>query len=281
LIADFYQALNSIHDLDLAKTNLTVYAKVPSSYISLYYYLGYCYLMLRRFSDAIKSFSKILLHFSRSEYQNNRFNQLDISKKIDQMYALLGIAFVFNPQPIDEIVYTTMKEKFAERIARASKGDESAYEDSFSYGSPKFISPAIPNYDDPSTSHNHNNIILNQQMRLFMSEVQQQEFVPKIRSYLKLYTSIPISKLSSFLAIPENQLISKLLAIKHKTNSAQWANGAPLSGKKSCSSDIEFYVDNDMICITDTKYTGNSAKLFLSFIDKYEDIISSLETSDS
>ena len=50
------------------------------------------------------------------------------------------------------------------------------------------------------------------------------------RSYLKLYTTMPISKLAAFMEIEERVLKTHLLAFKHKMKNVVWTKGSGSSG---------------------------------------------------
>ena len=44
------------------------------------------------------------------------------------------------------------------------------------------------------------------QLKLFLSEVRQQQLLSSVRSFLKLYSAIPIAKLAAFMEIDEPTL---------------------------------------------------------------------------
>ena len=54
------------------------------------------------------------------------------------------------------------------------------------------------------------------QLKVFMEEVQQQLMLPTIRSYLKLYTTMPLDKMAGFMEMPVEEFRNHLLAFKHK-----------------------------------------------------------------
>lgn len=87
-----------------------------------------------------------------------------------------------------------------------------------------------------------------------MDEVREQSRIAMIRSFLKLYSSISVSKLASFVELTEPQLRTALMGYKHKMKSLVWT-GSPssLEGQLRITSDIDFYVDCDMIHIAATK----------------------------
>lgn len=67
----------------------------------------------------------------------------------------------------------------------------------FHYACPKFLSPVPPNFEGVTDQYLMEPY--NQQLKVFMDEVQQQLLISDIRSFLKLYTTLPIAKLASFI----------------------------------------------------------------------------------
>merc|ERR1711974_454001 len=113
------------------------------------------------------------------------------------MCALLAIAVSLSPQQhTDDHLLATLRDKFSDRLSRMQSNslDVSAYEELFSFACPKFISPSPPNYDDLPANHNPQEAY-RQQLKLFLSCVEQQKTLPTIRSFLKLYTTIGLPKL--------------------------------------------------------------------------------------
>lgn len=128
--------------------------------------------------------------------------------------------------------------------------------------------------------------------------------LPTIRSYLKLYTTLPLSKLATFMAQntradgqwdldKETQsLLIHLLCFKHKMKNVVWSKGASgldgkfQSGSEVCihcqcptsfdwpfdGSQLDFYIDNEMIHIADTKVAHRYGDFFIRKILKFEDL---------
>lgn len=84
-----------------------------------------------------------------------------------------------------------------------------------------------------------------------MDEVIQQKMLPTIRSYLKLYTTLPLNKLATFMCSStrpeENWDLEKevaglsihLLCFKHKMKNIVWTKGASgLDGKFQSGSEV-------------------------------------------
>ena len=160
LIADYHLALKCIDGIDLGRKGPSphgLFTRVTLCHITLFYYVGWSYLMLRRYSDAIKTFSNILFYIARTKQYHTRSYQYEhILKKNEQMYALLAVAASLSPQPLDENLITTLRDKYGDRMSRMQSNnvDMSAYEELFAFACPKFISPAPPPYDDLPATYN-------------------------------------------------------------------------------------------------------------------------------
>jgi len=271
LLGDYYQAIKVLGNVDLNKN--TVYSRVPACQVTTYYYVGFAYMMMRRYEDAIRSFINVLLYVQRSKQviQTKSYQFEQIRKKVDQMYTLLGICLVLCPQRIDESINQQLREKMGDKMLKMQKGDIAVFEESFSFACPKFISPIPPNYDNaPANSHLDP---FSLQLRMFKVEVQQQSIIPVIRSYLKLYTTMSISKLASLSELDEATLQTALLCFKHKQRNMVWVKGTDaLEGEFQSSPETDFYINNDMIHIADTKIARRYGDFFIRQINKIEEI---------
>jgi translation initiation factor 3 subunit L len=56
-------------------------------------------------------------------------------------------------------------------------------------------------------------------LALFLADMSAQIHVPTLRSFLKMYTSLDVSKLSGFLDVGEEDMISRLMVIKNASRS--------------------------------------------------------------
>jgi translation initiation factor 3 subunit L len=274
LLGDYYLALKTLVPIDLNRKGF--YTRVTACHITLYYYLGFSYLMMRRYVDAIKALSNILLYINRTKQYHTRSYQYEqIVKKHDQMYTLLAIAVSLCPQRIDETVHAVLRDKYVDKMIKMQRGDESVFDELFSFACPKFITPASPNYDEESPQ-NYNQDAYLLQLKLFLLDVRQQVQLPIIRSYLKLYSTISTDKLANFLDMDEAMLRTFLICFKHKTHNLIWTGGSSLNGKLASSSDVDFYIDQDMIHIVDSKITRRYGEFFIRHINKFEEIIKDL-----
>merc|ERR1712050_226850 len=107
-------------------------------------------------------------------------------------------------RPIDESLEKSIRDNLGEKQARLQRGEEVCFEELFSYACPKFVSAAPPDFDNLD-SFNANEAH-QRQLRLFLQEVNQQQALPKIGAYMKLYTSLKASKLANLCDMDSNGL---------------------------------------------------------------------------
>jgi len=273
LLGDYFQAIKVLEHIELNKKSM--YSRVPGCQISMYYYVGFAYLMMRRYNDAIRTFSNILVYIQRAKgmFQSKTYQNDQINKQTDQMYVLLAICLVLHPKRIDESLHATLKEKsYAEKINKMQNGDLDEFQESFLFACPKFLPPVPPSLEDPS----HGRMAAdarNLQVRVFMDEVRQQTLLPVVRSYLKLYTSMPIDKLALYMDdTTVDELESNLLAFKHKMMNLVWSKGTSgLTGDFKTESEVDFFIDKNMIHIADTKVDRRYGDYFIRQILKFEE----------
>ena len=274
LLSDYRLALMVLQPLDFDVSS-ALFTHVTACHVSIYYYMGFCYIMLRRYEDAVRVFSSTVLHISRIKHNHTRSYQYEqINKRTDQMMALLALCLVLQPQQVDESLMSVVREKAGDRLTRLRQGEPQAFEDLFNYASPKFICPAPPDYDTPEDTNMEAPKL---QARLFMQEVKSQLLLPEIRSYLKLYTTIEIEKLAALMDVDTSTFRSYLHALKHKswTINGSYA-GAPLEGEYSTSSDVGFHVEKNVVHISDAKPTSRYGEYFIQNIGKLDDLYSQL-----
>lgn len=163
------------------------------------------------------------------------------------MHALLAIALTMYPMRIDESIHLQLREKYGDKMLRMQKGDAQVYEELFSYACPKFLSPVVPNYDNVHPNYHKEPFL--QQLKVFADEVQQQAQLSTIRSFLKLYTTMPVAKLAGFLDLTEQEFRIQLLVFKHKMKNLVWTSGiSALDGEFQSASEVDFYIDKVGIC---------------------------------
>ncbi|CAJ0629834.1 6026_t:CDS:10 [Entrophospora sp. SA101] len=276
LLGDYTLALKMMDNIELNKKAL--FARVTACHVTVFYYVGFSYMMMRRYADAIRVFSHILLFITRTKMYHTRYYQFDqINKKSDQMYALLAICVTLCPTRLDENIQPYLKEKYGEHLSKMQRGEEGiqTFEDLFLYACPKFISPNGPNFDDPNVlnqliePHRHH-------AKIFINDARHHILIPTLRSYLKLYTTMSIDKLATFLETDPEKLRSQLLVVKQKSRQQKWTSGTLLEGEYATTSDLDFCLKQDMIHIAESKIGRRFGDFFLRHTNKFQDILAGM-----
>ncbi|KAA8590062.1 hypothetical protein FQN60_013996 [Etheostoma spectabile] len=261
LLGDYYQAIKVLENIELNKKSM--YSRVPECQITTYYYVGFAYLMMRRYQDAIRVFANILLYIQRTRnmFQRSTYKYEMVNKQNEQMHGLLAIALTMYPMRIDESIHTQLREKYGDKMLRMQKGDLQVFEEQFSFACPKFLSPVVPNYDN--VHPNYHKEPFQQQLKVFAEE---------------LYTTMPVAKLAGFLDMTEQEFRIQLLVFKHKMKNLVWTSGvSALDGEFQSASEVDFYIDKDMIHIADTKVARRYGDFFIRQIHKFEELNKTLK----
>jgi len=276
LFGDYYLAINAMQYVELDIHKQLLIARVPSCIITTCYYVGFAYLMMRRYEDAIKVFVDALIYNQRTRtmfVSPTRSLLSDmITKQNEQILYLLAIALNFYPMRIDDSINSHLKEKYAEKLIKLQRGDRDELTSMFHYACPKFLSPVPPNFEGVTDQYLMEPY--NQQLKVFMDEVQQQLLISDIRSFLKLYTTLPIAKLASFINKTPEELKSILLCFKHKMSNIE---SDQANEDFRSSSEVDFYIHNEMVHIADTKVATRFSDFFIRQIQKTNEINSNLQ----
>jgi len=271
LLGDYHLAMQTISCIDLHQ-EVPLFYKIPACHVTLYYYMGFAYLMMRRYADSIRTFGDICVFLSKTSGVNSLSYQYDaMVKKQDQMYALMLIGLALSPRPVDESLEKTIRDKHSEKQARLQRGEELCFEELFSYACPKFVSAAAPNFDQADTFNA--NEAHQRQLKLFLQEMKQQQFLPRIGSYMKLYTAIKTSKLAQLCEMDEEGLRDQLMCVMHKTKQLVRETGSPLDGEEQLCGEVEFYLDGDMVHINSQRIEREHKDVFLEQILKFQDLL--------
>ncbi|VDN11841.1 unnamed protein product [Dibothriocephalus latus] len=266
LLGDYYTALKMLENVIFSHQEM--YHEVPTCHITTGYYVGFAYMMMRRFQDAIRTFSSTLTYISRaSGFVSQRQDLRDyVVKQSDQMTSLLAICFTLNPMPIDQSVEQQLREKYAESLNRLQQTNKDEFTMCFDMGCPRFV--------NPDTVTDRGDYALDAQRHqgyVFREELENLLDLPRLRSYLKLYTTLPVSKLSMFLREKdENVVHSQLMRFKHllKNVTTTRETCGSLYGKRQLLCDTDFYVDGEMIHIADMKVDRRFSDFFMLQLEK-------------
>ncbi len=163
------------------------------------------------------------------------------------MIALLALCTHLCPNhTLEESITKVIREKHGVQLSKE------AYTELFVFCSPKFISPFLPDFSQPSpvpieNAHKHQVRLLDQY------ELAPQATFRELRSYLKLYTSISVTKLVTFGIDPLSLMSLKLHARQLESHqdpvdsNVQEATYVPSWNNASYKSalDIHFYLSDD------------------------------------
>eukprot|EP00051_Salpingoeca_urceolata_P000783 m.36058 g.36058 ORF g.36058 m.36058 type:complete len:536 (-) comp10984_c0_seq1:29-1636(-) len=268
LLGDYYEALTVIENIDLHKKGW--YSTVPSCYVTLYYHVGFAYIMMRRYADAIRNVSTVLLYILRTQNYHQRSSGYDqLIRKKEQLLSLVALCLTLCPQRVDDTIadHLAKVEGVSERMMRMQSGDLQAFTELFKKVAPKFVSPAPPNYN--VATGDFQNDATDLQLKLFLREIDQQSLVPTVRGYLRLYTTMSIEKLASFLNLDREECRIHLHAYKHKSTQGVWTGGdSLLEATQQAAGDLDFYVRDNMVHIADVKVIRGHSEYMIHQINK-------------
>lgn len=263
LIGDYYTALDLLSPINFSKKG-NLYTKSPMCNVSLYYHMGFAQMMLQHFADAVQTFSTIALQVNRNRQYFSRLADAEQIKKLsDKSVALLSICMSFTPGVrVDDQVHRLIRDKIADLDAKLQRGEKSAYGELFLYSCPKFILPTT------TIATNQANQAVNLQITLFSEMVKRYEYIPTARSYLKLYRTIDVAKLARFRNVDEDAMRCELVALKYNYDRSSKDSDYAVS-----TSDIDFYLNNDLVVIDEPKPEHRSGKFFIHQIHKFQRIV--------
>lgn len=273
LLGDPTLALQTMENVELS-TNAPL-TKITACHVATYYHVGFAYLALGRYADAIRTFVSVLVYFNRmKQYHTRSYQYNSINRTCERMYALLAIATTLSPGPTDEGIMSFVKERHGDALASLQRGGEQAlpvYRELFTGACPKFLSQIAPPYQDaeqlalwtaaPPADP------LARQVDLFASQVAPLLAVPAMRSFLKLYTSIDAAKVASFLENEsEDDVLERLMLVKAASRTYGHLDAESsnlLHGTRVVTNNLDFYIDGSMVQVAETTTNRRFAGFFI------------------
>jgi len=249
--------------------------------VSMTYHAGVSYLMLRRYKDASKVLGDICATMRRG-FQSGTYKKIvgveQFTKLYDRMITLLAIITHACPSYglVDESVSIAVRERHGNQLSKIEAGEE-GYEDLFIYACPKFINPSVPNYEDALTkgsTYTHD-AAYKLQVNQFMNEMSNQQTMMKLRSYMKLYTSISVEKLGRL--VSEEDFESLLLSYKSKTRQLENAPETDGSEVYGTVMDIHYFIKDGIIHVDEAEKQNRFENYFISQISQSTDILKNVE----
>ncbi|KAL3904827.1 MAG: hypothetical protein SGILL_009917 [Bacillariaceae sp.] len=252
-----------------SKTFAQVMNGAVAARLSMTYHAGIAFLMLRRYKDAALTVGELCSYMQRG-FKTGQLRQLPNSdqlyKNYDRMMALLAICTHLCPQTdlIEDSISKVIRDKYGAQLGKE------AYTELFVFCAPKFISPAIPDFCQCGPAEN----VYKQQVQMLEHELKDQATFRDMRSYLKLYTSIPVSKLTSF-GNKESTMLSLKLKMRQLEN-----NNATIPSLKEATPrsalDIQYYAeagaDDEIVHIDEAEKQRRFENYFMGQISQSIDI---------
>jgi translation initiation factor 3 subunit L len=259
-----------------------LFNQVAASRVSLFYHTGVCMVMLRRYCDAMDVLSEIVSYIVRvlkptqstgvsSGPGQRTAAQSQNQKMLDKILSLITMCFILSPGHTleDQTMECIVSKQYGEKLKRLQNGDASVFQDMLEGSCPKFIFAGIPDYSQPM---NYGTDSFARQVNVFMNEVRQNLSLVRLRSHLKLYSTIEVGKLARFNDVSEDEIVSKIFACRHKSMQVQGSHGrGESSSRPTLASDVKYHLQDDALIVN---YTSKKDvplvidNLFLSGIRK-------------
>ncbi|CDJ66712.1 eukaryotic translation initiation factor 3 subunit 6 interacting protein, putative [Eimeria necatrix] len=254
----FHAGVAAVNDIELSPK--AFYWRVPVAHYSFIFHLGFAYMMLRRYQDAIRVMSQALLALSRQRGQlasSSSYQGASMSRSADRMHVLLLLCSKLSGIKLDDSIHQTIKERHSDKFYKLQQDTEEAYCELFTWAAPRFIDPAAPpTYDDEAFDRfvSGKSEIRVRVCKLFLKDVESRRKVNTINSFTKLYHNIPLAKLGRLMdesaEDPEGEVRAGLMCLKLKSQQKVWRSGPLLSGELTqphVEALMDFKIDGEML----------------------------------
>jgi hypothetical protein len=126
---------------------------------------------------------------------------------------------------------------------------------------PRLVNPSAPDY---ASDANALTAMTMHQRKCFLGEVGIQLALPAVMSHLKLYMSIPVTKLGRFCNIDPETLKQNLVFIKARSSQLVRVSegSAPIEGTRMVICDVNFFIAGDMISVVPALSKQSFARFF-------------------
>ncbi|OEH79828.1 eukaryotic translation initiation factor 3 subunit 6 interacting [Cyclospora cayetanensis] len=286
----FYSGVAAVEDIELSTK--AFYWRVPAAHASFLFHLGFAYMMLRRYQDAIRVMSQALLSLSRQRGQlasASSFLNSSVSRASDRMHVLLLLCTKLSGTKLDDSIHQAIKERYSDKFYKLQQETEEAYCELFTWAAPRFIDPAAPpTYDDEAFEKfvSGRAEIRLRVCKLFLKDVESRRKVNTINSFTKLYHNIPLAKLGRLMdenaEEPESRVRADLMTAKLRSHQRVWKNGSLLSGdlqQPHVEGAVDFKIEGDMVHVKNQQTQRVFVDYFVKQIERTESLISAMAGS--
>jgi translation initiation factor 3 subunit L len=195
LLGDYAGALDASEALGVRSFGPTISSTVPALHVTLYYHVGFAYLMLGRYADAVATLQCALA----VKAGNRKF----VESNQSQVVALLLVAGTLGDIPPQEFASSISDRSRGAQDDDAvllAQGDVERFRDVFLRACPKFITAADVVSGTTSNFSETGQEAKELQLRMFLRAVRLRVDVLKLRGYLGAYSTLTNQKVSSLLA---------------------------------------------------------------------------------
>ena len=268
LLCDYSGALSALQPLDL-RAQKALLSSVPSCFLTLYYYLGYAYLLLHRYVDSMRVLSYLTQFRQRNKHMQHRIAQSQsMQTRMDRVQAVLVLASALHPDQLDDAIQQEIKDKFGEKQLRLQRFDRLTFEELFFQCAPKCLTltPAASQLYQPPSE------LRQQQWAVWWTDVAERSRLPALVSYLRLFSSVSIGKLASQLSLNEPDTLALLLMYGQKSEEERWTAGGVAQGGRVAVLDTEMKLDGERVEMEKSHSQRRYGDFFVRQIVRLEEI---------
>ena len=323
-LGDYNIAIEYANELGIY-SNDALFLRTPKCHSSLALYAGFALAMSRRWEDALRVMSRSLALLQRSfrvldDKDGGATGFLRAPVKRMMLLVAIGIAACPSVE-IEDLVRRAVTSRHREIIDAVQAGTNTTsttstttdstvtpttdvLDNAFAEAAPGFLTwyhevpapPATTNVTNAdgtttttpvtTTTPNPLDVVLNTQRILFKAEIAQRTAgIATLRSYLRLYTSIDVSKLASFAGMSLDDTRAALTSMKIKG----WIGDRPVGSTSSTTGmnnnnnandgsatgvdALHFYLVGDIVEIEEYRPPYNASQWFVTNIERLSRIL--------
>lgn len=254
LLGDYNSALNVLKPLDIYGRGRSILMAVAPAYVSLFYHMGFSYLMLRRYADASRVF-----RLSLSPKVGNRKFSEKIQMDCVYMHIVSCILGGMQPDNLSWMMDSKKNSTFEDDRELLAGGDEERFREVFDRCSPKFL--AVP----PITTSVYKGTEGKElQARLFRRAVKQQEDIIKLRGYFGVYQTTTTELVKTILDVDDGLLPLFAMKLRSRQLVHDGVSADLLSGSYTVRSVLDYTVKGENIDVVQkSSYRTTESKYWM------------------
>jgi translation initiation factor 3 subunit L len=261
-LGDYVGALSVLEPLALFTTGKLITQHVAPAHVALFYSVGFCYVMMRRYADAV-----VALKHALGVKAVNRPYVDHMQAQVVSLLTLSTTLGGLQAEDFSQFLAERNRQFHEDDILLLSQGDVDRFRDVFYKSIPKFIS-----INDGSTEFTGTEG-RDLQTGCFMRSVRHQMDALKLRGYLKSYSIIDNAKIGVLLTQGQSTTgsvgpLAHLISLKSRFIELVHDYESPnlLTGSEKSVSMIDFVVDLKNVHVVHRKERISVAKRFINLL---------------